>query len=120
MVWPIKNEYLRPDSGKRQTRISAHPARVGVHRIKELLEARGRSRATDRKEKLMATIPITSKNTRKEKLLSELIRERRATPNFDGRRIPEADLREILNAGTHAPSGYNIQPWRFIVVHSPE
>src|SRR5262249_31381508 len=47
-------------------------------------------------------------------------RERRATPSFDGEPVPEADLREILDAGIHAPSGYNIQPWRFVVVHSPE
>jgi nitroreductase len=29
-------------------------------------------------------------------------------------------LHQILQAGLHAPSGYNMQPWRFIVVQSPE
>lgn len=55
-----------------------------------------------------------------EKLLSQVIPKRRATPSFDGEPIPEEDLREILSAGLHAPSGYNLQPWRFIVVQSPE
>ena len=68
----------------------------------------------------MATIPITSRQTRREKLLSEVIRERRATPSFDGTPVAKEDLRQILDAGIHAPSGYNIQPWRFVVVQSPQ
>ena len=52
--------------------------------------------------------------------LAEAIRQRRATPSFDGEPIPPGDLRQILEAGLHAPSGYNMQPWRFIVVQSPE
>jgi nitroreductase len=55
-----------------------------------------------------------------EKLLSRAIAERRATPSFDGRAIPAEDLRRILDAGLTAPSAYNLQPWRFIVVRSPE
>ena len=55
-----------------------------------------------------------------EKLLSQAIAERRATPSFDGSPMPPEDLRAILEAGLKAPSGYNIQPWRFIVVQSPE
>jgi nitroreductase len=54
------------------------------------------------------------------KTLSEAILERRATPSFDGVPIPAEDLKQILDAGLHAPSGYNMQPWRFIVVQSPE
>jgi nitroreductase len=56
----------------------------------------------------------------KEKGLQQAIRERRATPSFDGEPIPAEDLRQILEAGLHAPSGYNLQPWRFIVVQHPE
>lgn len=52
--------------------------------------------------------------------LAEAIRERRATPSFDGEPIPPSDLRQILEAGLSAPSGYNMQPWRFIVVQHPE
>jgi nitroreductase len=54
------------------------------------------------------------------KTLSEAIEGRRATPSFDGEPIPAEDLQQILDAGLHAPSGYNMQPWRFIVVQSPE
>src|SRR5579875_1633794 len=55
-----------------------------------------------------------------QKTLAQAIRERRATPSFDGEPIPASDLRQILDAGLHAPSGYNLQPWRFIVVQNPE
>lgn len=55
-----------------------------------------------------------------QKTLAQAIRERRATPSFDGEPIPAVDLRQILDAGLHAPSGYNIQPWRFVVVQNPE
>jgi nitroreductase len=48
------------------------------------------------------------------------MRDRRATPSFDGEPIPPSDLRQILDAGLHAPSSYNMQPWRFIVVQHPE
>ncbi|MEO6816176.1 MAG: nitroreductase family protein, partial [Edaphobacter sp.] len=54
------------------------------------------------------------------KTLSEAIEGRRATPSFDGEPIPPEDLQQILDAGLHAPSGYNMQPWRFVVVQSPE
>jgi nitroreductase len=55
-----------------------------------------------------------------EKTLSRAIAERRASPSFDGSPIPDADLRKILQAGLRAPSGYNLQPWRFIVLRSPD
>ena len=54
------------------------------------------------------------------KNLTDVIRDRRATPSFDGTPVPASDLRQILDAGLHAPSGYNMQPWRFVVVQSPE
>ena len=53
---------------------------------------------------------------RTEKSLSQAIRERRTTPSFSSADIPESDLRKILEAGLAAPSGYNTQPWRFVVV----
>jgi nitroreductase len=55
-----------------------------------------------------------------QKSLAQAIRERRSTPSFTGEPIPASDLRQILDAGLHAPSGYNMQPWRFIVVQHPE
>ena len=54
------------------------------------------------------------------KSLAQAIRERRSTPSFTGDPIPASDLRQILDAGLQAPSGYNLQPWRFVVVQSPE
>ena len=58
--------------------------------------------------------------TKLKKTLSQAIQERRATPSVDGTPIPAEDLRQILDAGLHAPSGYNLQPWRFVVVQSAE
>ncbi|HEX8927078.1 MAG TPA: nitroreductase family protein [Terriglobales bacterium] len=56
----------------------------------------------------------------KEKPFAQAVAERRATGSFDSTPIPEADLREILRLGFEAPSGYNLQPWRFVVVRDPE
>jgi nitroreductase len=60
------------------------------------------------------------KSAKPEKSLSQAIRERRATPSFGGEPIPPEDLRRIIDAGLAAPSGYNMQPWRFVVVQTPE
>ena len=58
--------------------------------------------------------------SRTEKPLSEVIEQRRDTPSFDGKPIPDADLKKILEAGLNMPSGFNLQPWRFVVVRTPE
>ena len=55
-----------------------------------------------------------------EKSLEEAIRHRRSTPSFDGAPIPAGQLQQMVTAGLLAPSGYNLQPWRFVVVQSPE
>src|SRR5262249_7855086 len=55
-----------------------------------------------------------------EKLLSDAIRERRATPSFEDVPIHSADLEKIFRAGLAAPSAYNLQPWRFVVVRDRE
>jgi len=59
-------------------------------------------------------------NSQAPKSLAQAIAERRATPSFDGKPIPAADLKTILEAGLNAPSGYNMQPWRFVEVQSAE
>ena len=56
----------------------------------------------------------------KERPMREVIAERRATTSFDGSPVPDDVLSAILNAGMEAPSGYNLQPWRFIVVRTPD
>jgi nitroreductase len=55
-----------------------------------------------------------------EKPLSVAIQERRATPSFEDVPIHSADLEKIIRAGLEAPSGYNLQPWRFVVVRDRE
>ena len=39
---------------------------------------------------------------------------------FAAQEIPEADIRKIVTAGLHAPSGYNFQTTSFVVVRDPE
>ena len=55
-----------------------------------------------------------------EKPLSQAIQERRATHSFEDVPIHTADLEKIIRAGLEAPSGYNTQPWRFVVVRDRE
>jgi nitroreductase len=55
-----------------------------------------------------------------DKTMLEAVAERRATPSFDGSPMPLSDLQAILEAGLEAPSSYNLQPWRFVVVQSGE
>ena len=49
----------------------------------------------------------------------EAIARRRATRRFDpDQTVPEDVLEQILHLATLAPSGFNLQPWRFLVVRS--
>jgi nitroreductase len=48
------------------------------------------------------------------------ILERRSIRQFKADPLPEADLRQILEATRQAPSAANRQPWHFIVVGAPE
>jgi nitroreductase len=50
------------------------------------------------------------------KSLPQTLLDRRATPAFEERPVPEEYLEAILRLAAQAPSGYNLQPWRFIVV----
>ena len=50
----------------------------------------------------------------------QIVAERRSTSSFDSTPVSDEDLHAILAAGLQAPSSYNLQPWRFIVVRSPE
>ncbi len=69
----------------------------------------------------MATLhEVKPESKAPEKPLSELVAQRRATPHFESTPVPEEHLKKILWAGLEAPSGYNLQPWRFVVVRDPE
>jgi nitroreductase len=48
------------------------------------------------------------------------IMERRSIRKYEPKPIPEDDLHTIIEAGRHAPSAANRQPWHFIVVTDPE
>lgn len=52
--------------------------------------------------------------------LKDSIEQRRAARAFRSDPIPEETLAEIFRLGVRAPSGYNLQPWRFIVVREQE
>ncbi len=51
--------------------------------------------------------------------LGELVRTRRAVRRFRPGDVPDADVREILEAARWAPSPANLQPARFIWVRDP-
>ena len=44
------------------------------------------------------------------------IRTKRSVRQFTGETVPEETIRQILNAGRHAQSSKNEQPWTFILV----
>jgi nitroreductase len=46
----------------------------------------------------------------------EIVRNRRSTRRFKEEPVPPESLSRILDAGRWAPSGGNIQPWRFVVI----
>ena len=45
-----------------------------------------------------------------------IVRERYATKLFDGRRLPEDKVNELLDLIRYSPSSFNIQPWKVIVI----
>ena len=48
--------------------------------------------------------------------VTQAVRQRISTRGFLGTPIPEAEIREWLEAGQRSPSGGNLQPWRTIIV----
>ena len=48
--------------------------------------------------------------------LMEAIRTRRSIRSFENSAVPDAHLRRIIEAATWAPSGFNKQPWKFMVI----
>ncbi|WP_018249698.1 nitroreductase family protein [Orenia marismortui] len=52
--------------------------------------------------------------------VKEAIRERRSIRDFKSDKVKKEDLDLILEAARLAPSGTNLQPWRFVVVESDE
>src|SRR6185436_3348538 len=50
------------------------------------------------------------------KSFARVVLDRRATSHFAPDPVPREYLDAILELAAQAPSGYNLQPWRFIVV----
>lgn len=65
-------------------------------------------------------LPATQPGGEPLKPFTQAVIERRATNSFTPDEVPEETLNAILQLGLQAPSGYNLQPWRFIVVRDAE
>lgn len=52
--------------------------------------------------------------------LSECVMQRYATKKFDGKKIPEKKVEELLDLVRFAPSALNIQPWKIKIVTDPK
>ncbi len=50
----------------------------------------------------------------------DLIKKRRSIRKFEPKEIEQDKLERVLNAARLAPSGKNVQAWKFIVVRDPE
>jgi nitroreductase len=50
------------------------------------------------------------------KPLTQVLLERRATSHFEPEPVPQEYLDAMLKLAAQAPSGYNLEPWRFVVV----
>lgn len=49
----------------------------------------------------------------------QAIRDRRAIRRYSAKVVPDELLLELLELANRAPSGFNLQPWHFIVVRDP-
>lgn len=51
----------------------------------------------------------------------EVIKNRRSVRKFQAdKHIPADTLKQIISAGSFAPSGHNNQPWRFVIVRDKD
>ena len=67
----------------------------------------------------MSSIPFHQADGSPALSAPEAISQRRATRHFDpARPLPDELLTQILHLTTLAPSGNNLQPWRFLVVRT--
>lgn len=52
--------------------------------------------------------------------VTEAAEARRSIRAFEPDPVPESDLREMLRVAGLAPSAFNVQPWRWVVVRDPD
>jgi nitroreductase len=71
-------------------------------------------------EERPSAYPAVQTNGAALKDIHRILLERRATSHFLPDAVPEEYLRSILQFGAQAPSGFNLQPWRFVVARESE
>ena len=52
--------------------------------------------------------------------VAEAANRRRSIRVYASELVPESDIRELLRLAGRAPSAFNVQPWRFVVVQDPD
>ena len=52
--------------------------------------------------------------------LLKAIEQRRANRAYSGKKVPEETISRVMTAATYAPSCFNNQSWRFVVVKEDE
>ena len=52
--------------------------------------------------------------------LLDLVKKRRSIRRFKADPIPDDYITKIIDVARWAPSGFNMQPWEFLVVKKPE
>lgn len=52
--------------------------------------------------------------------LFDLVRQRRSIRRFKPDPVPDDLIRKIIDVARWAPSGFNMQPWEFVVIQKPE
>lgn len=58
-------------------------------------------------------------HTERSEAFADLVCQRRATPAFTPEPVPPEVIEQALAMAAEAPSGYNFQPWRFLVLTEP-
>jgi nitroreductase len=71
-------------------------------------------------EKAADWIINVKEDTMKYDDLMELFKNRRSIRKFKGDPIPDEDVDRIIEAARFAPSGFNTQPWEFVVIKNKE
>ena len=66
------------------------------------------------------SFPTTRPDGSALKPITQVLLDRRATAHFLPDEVPAEYLDAMLRFAAQAPSGYNLQPWRFVVVRDPE
>jgi len=68
----------------------------------------------------LAPLPTISDSSAAAQTLEALVRRRRAMPGFRDEAVSRTVIDRALHIAAQAPSGYNFQPWRFLVLQSAE